>query len=50
MEGYRSSKPTCVGSSPTTPVKIWVCSLMGKASTLQVERCRFDADQYPLCL
>lgn len=29
----------------------WVCSLTGKASTLQVERCGFDSHQYPLwCL
>lgn len=28
-----------------------VCSLTGKASTLQVERCGFDSHQYPLwCL
>ena len=27
--------------------KTRVCSLIGKASTLQVERCQFDSDQYP---
>jgi hypothetical protein len=30
------------------PSSLWVCSLIGKASTLQVERCRFNSDRYPL--
>lgn len=47
MDGHRSSKSSDVGSSPTTPAT-WVCSLIGKASALQAERCRFKSDQYPL--
>ncbi len=46
MEEHRSSKSICVGLIPTTPV-IWVCSLTGKASALQAERCRFKSDQNP---
>lgn len=26
---------------------VWVCSLIGKASLWQSERCRFKSDQYP---